>query len=195
MRNDQDGRVTDSPFIPHPTSDAAARPFHWYKPWTWWSGGPPLEREPAGRVRNGGAVVAAAVTNGIYRALLSNEDETPPSAVQDDRAKVLRTEAPLHTALQNIEDTVYRYLVPPSESHCEEEAATVVRCYTERHRDFAADAAAAAAWKAKSTVEPSECVQAPVVRADLLDCGPDVQQLKRCAEAVARRYSHDGELK
>ncbi|KPA73811.1 putative mitochondrial hypothetical protein [Leptomonas pyrrhocoris] len=243
MQAYRDGNMTDLLVIHRPTDDAAAHPFHWYNPWTWWSSGPqvsPLVRVPAaGSASSGGppsgsaetATVTAAV-NSVVGATQADETDVPPPppaveptvkpkkkkglptvdmrplkddevaaltpAVQDDRAKLLKTEAHLHTALQNIEDTRYRYLVPSRELHCEAEVAAVVRCYSERHEAFAA--ATAAALKAQSAAEPSECVHAPatanpVVRADLLACGPDVQRLKRCAEAVAMTYSHDGELK
>lgn len=128
------------------------------------------------------------------RPLSDDEAATLTLTVQEDRAKVMKAEEHLHKALQDIEDTRYRYLVPSRDLQCEAEVIAVVQCYSERHQ-----AAAAAAQKAKSSAAPSDNIVAPLkvntaVRANLLACGPDVQRLKKCAETVAMRYSHEGEL-
>jgi hypothetical protein len=125
------------------------------------------------------------------RPLTDDEVAVLTPAVQEDRGKLLKAEEHIHKMLQNIEDTRYRYLVPSRDLHCEAEVVAVVRCYAERQQ-------AAAALKAKNGVAAGGVDGIPaegaVVRSDLLACGPSVQQLKKCAEAMAMAYSHDGEV-
>ncbi|KPI84127.1 hypothetical protein ABL78_6825 [Leptomonas seymouri] len=203
--------------------DAAAHPFQWYKPWTWWRSGPqvsPIVRAPAGKSSARGApsssaaaasmAVGATQTHGAdlplppaaeqhvkqrkkglptvdMRPLTDSEVAALTPVVQEERAKVLKTEEHLHKALQNVEDMRHRYLVPSLDVHCEAEVAEVVRCYVKRHQ------ATAGAVKAIDSASISS-VEVPAVRADLLACGPMVQQLKACAGAMAMAYSHDSEV-
>lgn len=247
MQSYQNHAMTDLLVINRHEDDAAAHPFLWYKPWTWWRSGPqvsPIVRVPAltppvyshGSAASLDSSHAVPTSDGTTQTDLGEDEALPPPppaaatppavkakrkkglptvdmrpltddevaaltpAVQEDRAKVMKAEEHIHAALQNIEDTRYRYLVPARDLHCEAEVVAVVRCYAERHQAAASRHAAAAASSsaadnaAAAKTTSAAAAAAPVVRADLLACGPDVRQLKACAEKMAMAYSHEGEV-
>lgn len=138
------------------------------------------------------------------RPLTDDEVASLTPAVRAEREKLLRSEEHIHKTLQGIEDTRYRYLVPSRDLKCEAEVAAVVRCYAERNHTSAAAAAqtgsesnsgsGASSSKVGVAARRGGAEERPLVRADLLACGPHVQRLKTCAETMVMKYSHDGDV-
>ncbi|RNF02634.1 hypothetical protein TraAM80_06316 [Trypanosoma rangeli] len=105
--------------------------------------------------------------------------ETLEPAVSEERAKLLKDEAAVHSVLDKIEEARYTYLVPSQELRCEAEVMSVLRCYM--------DSSAVAGSRAASA-EASSPTALPAV-AGVLQCGPVVGLLKQCVEGVVASYS------
>ncbi|ESL10491.1 hypothetical protein TRSC58_01776 [Trypanosoma rangeli SC58] len=105
--------------------------------------------------------------------------ETLEPAVSEERAKLLKDEAAVHSVLDKIEEARYTYLVPSQELRCEAEVMSVLRCYV--------DSSAVAGNRAASEEAPSPTALPAV--ANVLQCGPVVGLLKQCVEGMVASYS------
>lgn len=153
------------------------------------------------------AAAAAAAVVKRKRSGLPNVDMRPltdaevaalSENVRVARSKLLKSEESTHEALQGIEDTRYRYLVPSMELQCEAEVMAVLRCYKEKNAEVAAASNAANSTKdsassSHSKRNPTEPM-APVIASELLACSGVVEQLSKCTRQMAHRYALDGTI-
>ncbi|RNF27427.1 uncharacterized protein Tco025E_00357 [Trypanosoma conorhini] len=195
--------------IHRPEDDAAARrPFKWYDPISWFLSGPrpsPMTWSASSAVKKSSpptaaasvvadASVAAAVATATAAtsATARKKRPLPPvdmhplkdaatlePAVGEERAKLLKDEASVHSVLDRIEEARYAYLVPSQELRCEAEVMSVLQCYM--NGNAAAGVRAAAAEAPSPTALPAA--------AGVLQCGPVVALLRRCAEKMVVSYS------
>ncbi|EAN88771.1 hypothetical protein TcCL_ESM08724 [Trypanosoma cruzi] len=107
------------------------------------------------------------------------DDETLEPVVKEEREKLLKDEAAVHGVLDSIEEARYKYLVPSRILGCEAEVMSVLQCYIK------SNAAARKIADAEESLLPTALPAA----ADVLQCGPVVALLKRCAEGMVASYS------
>ncbi|EKG08019.1 hypothetical protein TCSYLVIO_000846 [Trypanosoma cruzi] len=107
------------------------------------------------------------------------DDETLEPVVKEEREKLLKDEAAVHGVLDSIEEARYKYLVPSRILGCEAEVMSVLQCYIK------SNAAARNIADAEESLLPTALPAA----ADVLQCGPVVALLKRCAEGMVASYS------
>lgn len=132
----------------------------------------------------------------VMKPLPVSEVDALTPAVFGDREKLLKSEEAIHTRLQGIEDTRYRYLVPSIDMACETELTAVVKCY---HKYNAVADAKRAARRVECAAEvdkrySNKVVGAgdlgvPLVALDVLACGPVVSALKKCTAEMVRGSS------
>ncbi|AAQ15751.1 uncharacterized protein TEOVI_000539800 [Trypanosoma equiperdum] len=109
------------------------------------------------------------------------------AAVRLDREKLLKDEETLHKMLNGVEDTRHAYLVPAQELQCEDEVLAVVQCY-EKHVSAIQAASGSGMSNSGKILSEGAALELPVI-ADVLQCGPVVSLLRRCAEGVVGAYS------
>ncbi|KAH9593268.1 hypothetical protein LSM04_004906 [Trypanosoma melophagium] len=118
------------------------------------------------------------------------DDTVLESAVREDREKLISAGKALHSTLDSIEETRYAYLVPSYELECEDEVLSVVKCYekynTAAHNQRLEKTKTADASSSSSSLTLS--MELPV-EADVLQCGPVVALLRKCAEGMVAAYS------